>query len=123
MRRVVVEVAAEVDAPRAVRRVMREVAMLLDVRVSTADLELLVSETVTNAVELRAGAIEVELEPLGSGLRVRVRDRGPGLPTPRSPGPSDAAGRGLLLLDRLASRWGVEHGDDSKVVWFDLPSV
>jgi hypothetical protein len=30
------------------------------------------------------------------------------------------AGRGLAILDRLATRWGVDTLDTGKAVWFEL---
>jgi hypothetical protein len=34
--------------------------------------------------------------------------------------PSAASGRGLLILDGLADRWGVDVDGDTKTVWFEL---
>jgi hypothetical protein len=31
-------------------------------------------------------------------------------------------GRGLHLLDRLASSWGIEMTEDGKTVWFEIES-
>ena len=57
-------------------------------------------------------------------IRVEVRDGGggfdPGTPRPRSG--EEAAGYGgygLFLVERMASRWGVER-DDGTLVWFEL---
>ncbi|MHA4820037.1 ATP-binding protein [Streptomyces aculeolatus] len=80
------------------------------------DLQLLVSELVTNAV--RHGAhpaddhlVELLLWPADGHYWLAVSDPGPGLPV-LSPGPSstadtDCGGRGLLLVDALAAAWGV----------------
>ncbi|MEO3845772.1 ATP-binding protein, partial [Streptomyces sp. B22F1] len=80
------------------------------------DLQLLVSELVTNAV--RHGAqpagdhlVELLLWPADGHYWLAVSDPGPGLPA-LSPAPPDAAdtacgGRGLLLVDALAAAWGV----------------
>ncbi|GAA2451132.1 ATP-binding protein [Streptomyces macrosporus] len=57
-------------------------------------------------------------------LRVEVADaRGDRLPAvPRPPAPDDAeGGRGLLLVEALADRWGVEIGPTPrKTVWAEL---
>lgn len=89
--------------------------------------ELLVSELVTNSVR-HAGLdpgdrIEVHMQGSPSLLRVDVTDPGPGFePTalrPRRPG----GGWGMWLLDRLATRWGVER-DGNTHVWFEIrPAV
>jgi anti-sigma regulatory factor (Ser/Thr protein kinase) len=91
------------------------------------DARLLVSELVTNAVrhvpdEVAAGVeLEIALEP--ACLRVEVRDGGPGfrradLPRHRR-GAEQTSGWGLMILDRLASRWGAE-ADGAARVWFEL---
>lgn len=90
------------------------------------DAALLLSEVVSNSVR-HAGlsgsdAIEVRIRGSRSMLHVDVIDPGPGFepePRPRR----DDGGWGLWLIDRLATRWGVERGDTTRV-WFDLaPSV
>ena len=44
-----------------------------------------------------------------------------GEPCLRSPEPSDLTGRGLLIVDALASAWGVEYrGTPGKTVWFAI---
>lgn len=83
--------------------------------------ELLTTEVVTNAV-LHAGTIlTVTLTTTASGVRVSVAD-GSGVPVVRRPPPSPTAttGRGALLLDALAARWGSTMSPDGKAVWFEL---
>jgi anti-sigma regulatory factor (Ser/Thr protein kinase) len=84
------------------------------------DLRLLVSELVSNAVRHAAEPIELELEASAERVRVVVRDGGDGfdefLPVPSS---DDAARRGLYVVHRLASDWGIERGPPFGV-WFEL---
>jgi anti-sigma regulatory factor (Ser/Thr protein kinase) len=90
------------------------------------DLELVVSELVTNALR-HGGSREgnpIELTVLDGphGTRVEVRDRGEGFLAPWSPGPDDPwepGGRGLQIVDRLARHWGVERSEGT--VWVVLP--
>ena len=87
------------------------------------DAALLVSEVVSNSVRHASlddtDAIEVRVRGSGSKLRVDVMDPGPGFDPDRI-GPSGAnGGWGLKLLDRLATRWGVERNDVTRV-WFEL---
>jgi hypothetical protein len=51
-----------------------------------------------------------------------VRDGSPVQPRVHAFAPTSATGRGLLLLDRLAKRWGVEADPvtGGKVVWFEV---
>ncbi|MEH0545593.1 ATP-binding protein [Streptomyces sp. B21-105] len=55
-------------------------------------------------------------------LRVEVTDtRGVDLPHRRPPAPDAEAGRGLLLVEAFADRWGVELGPTPrKIVWAEL---
>ncbi len=82
--------------------------------------ELLVSELVTNAV-LHAGSdIDLRLLSSGAGVRVEVADRSDVLPARRSYGRQATTGRGLGLVDMLASSWGAESRSRGKVVWFHV---
>lgn len=90
------------------------------------DIALLVSEVVTNSVR-HGGAGEDDLLELaalreGERLRVEVTDWGPGFDGDARPRrPTDGAGGwGLVLVERLADRWGVKRNDDATVVWFEL---
>ena len=83
-------------------------------------LELLVSEVVTNAVTHARSAPRIEAQLTPTTIRVPVYDADPRLPDHRVPDEERPGGRGLHLLDRLASRWGAEPTDGGKVVWFEL---
>jgi anti-sigma regulatory factor (Ser/Thr protein kinase) len=91
-----------------------------------ATLRLLVSEVVSNAVMhsdappsseilLRARVLD------DGGVRVEVTDRGSGF-TPKPRDPDRHGGYGLYLLDKQATRWGVD-GRDGGRVWFELGGV
>lgn len=55
-------------------------------------------------------------------LRIEVTDtRGDRLPEPQVVGPEAESGRGLLIVDALADRWGVRVGPaPRKTVWAEL---
>src|SRR5918999_3432672 len=85
---------------------------------------LLVSELVTNSVRhagLRdADMIAVEVRQDDRSLHIEVSDAGAGFDAdvlPRQDG-----GWGLLLIDRVADRWGVRRGDRTSV-WFEIDAV
>lgn len=84
--------------------------------------ELLVSELVTNAVSHVGGGVHLRMEKLPVGVRVRVFDGGDEpLPEVDDEVPPDApTGRGLLIVDNVADRWGVEPTETGKQVWFEL---
>lgn len=89
------------------------------------DAALLVSEIVSNSVRhagLRAAdAIQVRVRGSNSTLHVEVVDPGPGFDPESLPVSRPNGGWGLRLLDRLATRWGVERNEVTRV-WFELAS-
>jgi len=85
--------------------------------------ELLTSELVSNAAG-HAGAARVAVcaEVDAEGVRIGVRDLAPdAVVACLPPSPERIGGRGLFLVDRLARRWGIDRGDRTKTVWFELP--
>ena len=85
-----------------------------------AVVELLTSELVANAVQHSAGTVEVSLATGPRSLTVSVRDAGSDLPAVRRAPEQAERGRGLLLVDSLADRWGAERHPNGKRVWFEL---
>jgi anti-sigma regulatory factor (Ser/Thr protein kinase) len=88
------------------------------------DVQLLVSELVTNAVRHanldQGDVIALVIDLADHLLRVEVRDPGGGfVPSTPSPDPARPSGWGLYLVAELADRWGV-HSDDETLVWFEL---
>lgn len=81
---------------------------------------LLVSEVATNALVHGSGRIEVRVLVTGRVLRVEVADSSSDLPAPRHADALDEGGRGLALVDVLASSWGAEPDELGKVVWFEV---
>lgn len=87
------------------------------------DAELLVSELVTNAVLHARSTSRVTIERNGNTLRVSVFDTSLTRPRLRNYGPEAVTGRGLLLVDRIARRWGVEQLPTGKTVWFEIDAM
>jgi anti-sigma regulatory factor (Ser/Thr protein kinase) len=81
---------------------------------------LATSEVVTNAVEHGEPPIELVIERHPGRVRVAVRDGSPLVPHRGEPTPSDVRGRGMVIVERCTSRWGVEHGAHGKAVWFEV---
>jgi anti-sigma regulatory factor (Ser/Thr protein kinase) len=82
---------------------------------------LLTSELVTNAV-LHAGSdVSLIVRCEDRTVRVEIEDHSTELPVPgRSPDAS--AGRGLMLVDVMSGRWGIERRPMGKTVWFEVPA-
>lgn len=94
---------------------------------AAADGELILSELVTNAVRVRVPGdrmvgVRIECRGRGELLRLEVSDAGAGRPEVQRPGELDKGGRGLLLVEALAHRWGVDERQAGigKTVWAEL---
>lgn len=87
-----------------------------------SDALLVVTELITNAYLHGRPPVRFELShPSGNGtLRVEVTDAGPDLPEVRHPDVSQAHGRGMLLVEACATRWGVTTSADGKTVWAEF---
>jgi len=113
----------DVTAPGSARRAVRELNGAIG-KGQLQDVELMVSELVTNAVEhgIPNGHVPLLLEVDAGprGVRVRVTDEGDGF-EPHLPelGSDTRRGRGLLIVDQLSDRWGVSNGSGT-TVWFEL---
>ncbi|WP_063837019.1 ATP-binding SpoIIE family protein phosphatase [Phaeacidiphilus oryzae] len=88
---------------------------------------LLASELLANVLvhtEFEA-ALEAHLSgpPGARTLHVEVSDRSDELPHRRSPGEMASSGRGLVLLEMLSDRWGVQPRGEGKAIWFELDEV
>ena len=81
---------------------------------------LLTSELVTNAVIHARTDVEVRVLRFDARLRIQVHDGNTRLPAPALIPDDATTGRGLLMVQVLASSWGVEHAGGGKVVWFEL---
>lgn len=113
--------AGGAEAPRTARRELRSLRAevgppLLD------DLRLLVTELVTNSVRHARSEGGVGLAVCLSAKRVRVEvsDSGVGFHPERRGGDRGVPGGwGLVLVERLADRWGVVR-DGLTLVWLEI---
>jgi anti-sigma regulatory factor (Ser/Thr protein kinase) len=107
------------DAVRTARHALQDRGLSADLDHTVA---LLTSELVSNAV--RHGGTHDPAERIvfharlsEDHVRVEVADHGPGFdPEVRH----DTAGFGLRLVDKLATRWGVERTARGCRVWFEV---
>ncbi len=106
----------------AARRFVRDVLKtrrLDDGVVSTV--ELLTSEVVTNAIVHARSGPQLAVEVNDELVRVAVRDSSPDLPVRRLGRLDDLSGRGVVIVEELASAWGVERErSGAKRVWFEV---
>jgi serine phosphatase RsbU (regulator of sigma subunit)/anti-sigma regulatory factor (Ser/Thr protein kinase) len=109
------------DAAARARALVSALLRQWRIRESTRDsVLLLVSELVTNAVRYAGGPITVRLIRAGPGLLCEVGDTGNGRPRLGRGGLLDDGGRGLHIVHRLTTRWGVRWTDTGKVVWAEV---
>ncbi|MFD4570543.1 ATP-binding protein [Streptomyces sp. NPDC058467] len=107
---------------RHIRRIVRSCLDEWDLAELTDAVELGVTELVANVVRHvpdRRCALLVQRQE--AGVRVEVADGCPRLPcVPAELAPEAENGRGLLLLDSVVDKWGVEHAaGGGKTVWFE----
>jgi CheY-like chemotaxis protein/anti-sigma regulatory factor (Ser/Thr protein kinase) len=106
-------------SPKVARRFVREM-LTPDAAALVGDVELLVSELVTNAVVHASDSPRIHVIVGPSIVRVAVYDTDPAMPTQREPDRARPGGRGLNLVETVASRWGADRVDAGKVVWFEI---
>ena len=119
--------AAEVFAPTrdAIAAARHFVAAALEALAQphlVDDAVVVTSELVTNALHHADGPFRVTVVREESAVRVGVEDRNPAEPVRRRPSKDVANGRGMSIVDRIASVWGVDSHPKGKVVWAALPS-
>jgi anti-sigma regulatory factor (Ser/Thr protein kinase) len=85
---------------------------------------LVASELLANAVQHAATCVEARIEFHGDYIRIDVLDDGDGWPRLRHVDPlSETGGRGLSIVDRLSTSWGVEDLIPGKQVWSIITSA
>jgi anti-sigma regulatory factor (Ser/Thr protein kinase) len=120
------ELAALPTAVPCARMHARAIALEWQLSLLADDIELIVSELVTNATRA-AGlarddilATPVVRLSIVCDLRcvlIRVWDSNSQMPTRRDAGPDEERGRGLMLVEHLCTEWGAYREADGKVVW------
>ncbi|MEU3982833.1 SpoIIE family protein phosphatase [Streptomyces sp. NPDC026672] len=90
------------------------------------DLQLVLSEVVTNALIHAQSDVDVRLRRHLRGVRVEVQDNSPQPPVPTAVIADEAvnaaseSGRGLLIVDALATAWGSSPTGRGKTTWIEL---
>ncbi len=108
-------------AARTARRVVAGVCADAETGSECADAAVLMtSELVTNAVLHGTGDVRLAVEAGDDNLRVEVTDDERRRPTLPSIDDDAEGGRGLFIVDALASAWGVQDVPGGKVVWFEI---
>jgi anti-sigma regulatory factor (Ser/Thr protein kinase) len=84
-------------------------------------IELMVSELASNCIRHTGAGFELAILQTPDEIRVEATDNAGGVPTKRSPEPTDPSGRGLQIIDMLSTAWGVDRRSPiGKTVWFTI---
>lgn len=105
------------------RSIVRQALTDWDMAELADDAELVTGELLVNVLLHTEGGAVLTLEVLPEPVRrvrLSVQDRSSAWPRRRSPGETATSGRGLLLLDAVASRWGIEPRGEGKAVWCEI---
>jgi anti-sigma regulatory factor (Ser/Thr protein kinase) len=122
MKNVELLLPAAPTAPAEARAVVEAIGSDLPEPV-LVDVKLLLTEVVTNAIKHASRGVQAVIIRIRTNhfIRVEVLDPGPMFnPDPRPPGTGAGSGRGLYLVDTVATAWGVEPDQAGKKVWFEL---
>jgi anti-sigma regulatory factor (Ser/Thr protein kinase) len=109
-----------VDSVTAARRFVQEV--LQDAPPSLREeVTLMVSELASNCIRHTDSDFDLTISQIGDEIRVEATDCGGGVPTMRTPAPTDPSGRGLQIIDMFSTTWGHEtRPGKGKTVWFSV---
>ena len=120
------KIEIEADAETALLAELRDLLVRVGgAMAETVDrdaLRLLVTELAANSIEAGAHRFLVSMAlERPDVLHVEVSDDGHGEVVPHEPDPSAETGRGLLIVDAMATKWGIRGGGhDGSTVWFQL---
>jgi hypothetical protein len=113
-----VELPPDLTAAREARAATRHALPRWRLSALLEPVLLVVSELVGNATRHGRPPINLRLRKAGPGVRVDVHDEEARAPAVPDPSHDAESGRGMLLVDAVASESGVEQIDgDGKVVW------
>ncbi|MGW2474078.1 SpoIIE family protein phosphatase [Streptomyces sp. NPDC001665] len=105
------------------RTIVRQALTDWDMAELADDAELVTGELLVNVLLHTEGGAVLTLEVLPEPVRrvrLSVQDRSSVWPRRRSPGETATSGRGLLLLDAVSTRWGIEPRGEGKAVWCEI---
>src|SRR6266566_914220 len=109
-RRLLMTLPAESHSVRLARHAAHVVLAAWQLAYVEETAVLIVSELVTNAVR----------HATRTWLRIEIQDSDRRWPRPRVPDGFEESGFGFVLVDALASKWGVRETAAGKAVWAEL---
>jgi anti-sigma regulatory factor (Ser/Thr protein kinase) len=117
-----IDIPATLEGPAAARRIVRALLPAWQLPELKADAELIVTEIVTNAYRHAPGTDSFELELIRrtDGIRISLADGNSVRPMIAELRNDAVSGRGMALVEALATGWGAEDHHGGKRVWVDL---
>jgi CheY-like chemotaxis protein/anti-sigma regulatory factor (Ser/Thr protein kinase) len=116
----VLDAPHDVGAGTRARALVREAVRDWNLAAIFDDAALVVTELVTNAVIHGGSTFRLQLSRTTSAFRIEVVDEGDGTPEPQPQDTEAEGGRGIMLVDAMASSWGVESVPSGKLVWAEI---
>jgi anti-sigma regulatory factor (Ser/Thr protein kinase) len=106
----------------ALRRFVTEVLTGWGEESLVPDAALVTSELATNAIGHADSPFHASVTRSEGGIRIVIEDAGPGTAAQRVVSAEDSSGRGILIVEVLAERWGIDSRPDGKAIWAELVS-
>jgi anti-sigma regulatory factor (Ser/Thr protein kinase) len=115
---------AAMDAPRNARKLVSQ-ALVEDDQTTVEWAVLVTSELTTNAIVHSAGPFSLRIFRSEQCIRIEVSDSSPIMPSVQPASLLRGGGRGLSIVEQLASAWGViaETTHAGKTVWCEIATT
>jgi anti-sigma regulatory factor (Ser/Thr protein kinase) len=113
--------AGATDDPRRARRFVQEALSEWSHDEIIDNCLLVVGELTANAVRHARSDFTVSLTRADTTIQITVGDSSDRQPRVREPDVPEAGGRGLRIVDAIATRWGHQFVDGGKLVWAHIP--
>jgi anti-sigma regulatory factor (Ser/Thr protein kinase) len=118
-----IALASEPGAARSARAFVRDTLRIWHLDDAREVAELLTDELVSNVVCHDGSPMELRARRGTAGVRIEVDDTSTEVPILRDPDGMDEHGRGVMLVEQLASDWGVDVHDTGKTIWFEVAAA
>ena len=106
--------------PALARHFVEEALVSWGVAEEFADVALVTSELVTNAVMHAVGDVVISVDLTFDRVRIEVSDHSLAQPVTRDIDTASSGGWGMHIVDRLATQWGLDPRPDGKTVWCEV---
>lgn len=108
------------DVPRVRAAVVHQLRQVVDDKDQIDRVALLLTELMSNALRHSSSPVTCEIRWSPFNTHVEVCDDNKDAPVVVETTSDAPAGRGMKLVSLLASRWGWDHNDEGKCVWFEI---